>query len=344
MAGKTHRIGKSIIEVSQAFATEEACLMYLEAARWPEGVRCPTCGDKNLSKFVAKGKTRVNKHGIEQTGPDRHLYQCLNTDCKQQFSAKVGTVFNDTHLSLNKWFMAIAIMCNAKKGASAKQIERDLGVSYKTAWYLCHRIRKAMDEGMGLFTGVVECDETFVGGRYDRRRNREPHQKQAVFGALQRGTDSQPSKVRTFPIHSASKAILTGAVKGTVSVEADLLITDQNVAYRKVGRDYRGHETVNHIALEFRRRSDPRNIHTNTIENFWSNFKRGLIGSFHQVSLKHLQRYLNEFEFRFNNRHDEGMFALVVINLAIKVALPYATLTGGLPSSVQPLPSSDEPF
>ena len=158
MAGKPHRVGKSIIDVAKEFAAEEVCLAYLEAARWPEGVRCITCGDKNISKFVAKGKTRIIK-GVAKTSPDRHLCQCLNGDCNQQFTATVGTLFNDTHLPLNKWFMAVGIMCNAKKGASAKQIERDLGVSYKTAWYLCHRIRKAMDEGSGdLFEGT----ETYI--------------------------------------------------------------------------------------------------------------------------------------------------------------------------------------
>jgi DNA-directed RNA polymerase subunit N (RpoN/RPB10) len=351
MAGKTHRIGKSVIEVAKVFASEENCHNYLEAARWPRGVRCFQCGSDKISKYTAKGKTRIvtNKQTgekITKIGPDRYLYQCMEQTCKFQFTTTVGTLFNDTHLPLNKWFMAIAIMCNAKKGASAKQIERDLGVSYKTAWYLCHRIRKGMDEGFEIpFEGKVECDETYVGGRYDRRRNREPWEKQPVFGALQRGTETETSKVRTFPIPTASKSILTEAVKATVSPKADLLITDQNPGYKKVGKLYK-HETVNHIELEYVRKGDARSIHTNSIENFWSNFKRGVIGSFHQVSVKHLQRYLNEFSFRFNNRFDQEIFALVVINLVIKSALPYKALTGDPKpvASSDPLPSSDEPF
>jgi hypothetical protein len=144
----------------------------------------------------------------------------LNPDCSYQFSATTATLLSDSHLPLSKWFQGIALMCNAKKGPSAKQIERDLGVNYRTAWYLNHRIRKAMDEGMSLFTGVVEVDETFVGGAYDRRRKRERFATQPVFGALQRGTAGEPSKVRAFPIPTTTTTILTGAVKGNVSVKA----------------------------------------------------------------------------------------------------------------------------
>ena len=203
-----------------------------------------------------------------------------------------------------------------------------------------------MDQGFEIpFEGKVECDETYVGGRYDRRRNREPWEKQPVFGALQRGTETESSKVRAFPIRTASKSILTEAVKATVSPTAELPLTDQNRGYKKVGKSY-AHETVNHIELEYVRKGDVRSIHTNSIENFWSNFKRGVIGSFHQVSVKHLQRYLNEFQFRFNNRFDQEIFALVVINLVVKSALPHRALTGDLKpvASSDPLPSSDEPF
>lgn len=234
---------------------------------------------------------------------------------------------HDSHLPLSQWFMAAALMCNAKKGLSAKQMERDLGVSYRTAWYLNHRIRKAMEDGSaGLLTGVVEADETYIGGVYDKRRKRERYEKQPVFGAIQRGTKTASSKVRAFPIPTPSAMVLTGAVKGTVSVEADILVTDQHTGYQKVGKIYR-HETVNHIALEYVRKGDPRMISTNAIENFWSLFKRGLIGSFHKVSVKHLRRYLDEFTFRFNNRDAEDLFALVMLNLVIASGIKYSELT-----------------
>jgi len=136
MLGKTHRIGKSIIDVTKQFSSEAACQAYLEASRWPNGVRCLYCGGDRISKFTAKGRTRTKKDGTVTQSPDRYLYQCLSKDCKHQFTVGDGTIFNDTHLPLSKWFMAVGLMCNAKKGISAKQMERDLGVSYKTAWYL----------------------------------------------------------------------------------------------------------------------------------------------------------------------------------------------------------------
>ncbi len=232
---------------------------------------------------------------------------------------------HDSHLPLRTWFLATALVCNAKKGISAKQIERDLGISYRTAWYLNHRIRKAMEEGTGLFAGVVEADETYVGGRYDRRRKRGPWEKTPVFGALQRGTEGAPSKVRAFPVRRASASVISSAVQETISKDA-LLVTDEHRAYRTVGKLYKGHESVNHIALEYVRKGD-KSIHTNSIENFWSLFKRGVIGQYHQVSAKHLHRYLDEFTFRFNNREAANLFALVLINLAIKQGIQYKELT-----------------
>src|SRR6266481_5180876 len=141
MAGKTHRIGPSIIQTAKDFATEKQCHDYLEAARWPNGVRCLQCGNAGISKFTVKGKTRVvtNKTTgavTTKTGPDRFMYQCLEKTCKYQFAATTGTIFTDTHLPLSTWMQALALMCTAKKGISAKQMERTLGVSYKTAWYL----------------------------------------------------------------------------------------------------------------------------------------------------------------------------------------------------------------
>ncbi|MFL6351509.1 MAG: transposase [Bryobacteraceae bacterium] len=151
---------KSLIDVRDQFGTEEQCLAYLEFMRWPEGVRCLKCDSDKISKFRTKGSTRTRtsrKTGETKTVtvPPRYLYECLNPECRHQFSATAGTIFNDTHLSLPQWFMAAALMVNAKKGLSAKQMERDLGVSYPTAWYLCHRIRKAMEDGApGLLTGT----------------------------------------------------------------------------------------------------------------------------------------------------------------------------------------------
>jgi DNA-directed RNA polymerase subunit RPC12/RpoP len=337
---------KSLIDVQREFATEEQCLAYLEHMRWPNGVRCPKCRSNRISKFRTNGSTRTRRN--RKTGkvttvtvPPRYLYECLNSECGHQFSATAGTIFNDTHLSLPQWFMAVALMVNAKKGLSAKQMERDLGVSYPTAWYLCHRIRKAMEEGEpgSAFIGTVEADETYLGGRYDKRRKRGPYEKQPVMGFLQRAEEERCSQVRAFPIATNSAKIIGAAVTRNVAINADVFITDQSGAYTSVGRFFR-HETVNHIALEYVRRGDPRQIHTNSIENFWSLFKRGLIGSYHQVSVKHLRRYLDEFSFRFNNRDAEDLFGLVVLNLVIAAGIKRSELMAN-PAEAD---VSDEPF
>ncbi len=204
MPGKAPRIGSNLVDIAATFATVEACTAYLEAARWPHGVRRPKCqGDKN-SKFTTKETFRP---GIDTDGepvknrvPPRQLYHCLGKECKYQFSVIEGTIFKSTHLPINKWFMAAAFMLNAKKGISAKQMERDLAVSYKTAWYLCHRIRKAMREESGVpFIGTVECNETFIGGRFDKRRKRERWEKTPVLGTIHRGTGAESLKVQAPP-------------------------------------------------------------------------------------------------------------------------------------------------
>lgn len=298
----------NLIEVTKEFGTEEACLNYLEALRWPDGVECVHCRSKKVSKITRK-KTTKNKR--------TKLYQCLS--CKAQFSATSGTIFNDSHLPLSKWFMAIALMLNAKKGLSACQLQRDLGIgSYRTAWYLAHRIRKAMEQGdLPQFTGTVEVDETYIGGRYDRRRKRGPWEKQGVMGFIERG-----GRIEAYPIPTASKTVLVGKIKDRIAPNAELVVTDELVAYKSVANSHR-HAVINHIREYVRG-----NIHTNTIENFWSLFKRGVIGSFHRVSTKHLERYLAEFTYRFNNRELAEIFAVTLAGLLGEDAMPYRTLVG----------------
>jgi transposase-like protein len=344
MLGKTHRIGKSIIEVAKVFGTEEACHDYLEAARWPDGVRCPQCGSTKISKYTLKGETYISKQkgktkGKEVKSPDRFMYQCMEQTCKFQFTTTVGTLFNDTHLPLNKWFMGIAIMCNAKKGASAKQIERDLDVSYKTAWYLNHRIRKAMEElgSANLFTGTVEADETYIGGKFDKRRNRQRWDKPAVFGMIERET----GKVHVKHIPAANRWNISGQIDARVAPEAKMM-TDESKLYANLTKKGFKHEIVIHSNKEWIRGD----CHTQGIDGFWSLLKRGIIGSFHQVSIKHLDRYISEFQFRFNGREDQELFAAVILNLVIRPALRYKALTGD-PKPVaasDSLPSDDEIF
>src|SRR6266849_2587125 len=166
-----------LIDVPKAFATDEMCLAYLEAKRWPHGVRCPICGAKEVSKITRKSKSKNIR---------AQLYQCLEKSCKTQFSATSGTIFHDSHLPLSKWFTAIALMIDAKKGMSAMQLQRHLGVNYRTAWYLAHRIREAMNEPDGLkLTGMVEIDETYIGGK-QRGHKGKLKNKDVVIGIRQR--------------------------------------------------------------------------------------------------------------------------------------------------------------
>lgn len=209
----------SIIDIVRDFPEEKTCHDYMEKMRWPDGVRCVTCGCDHISKITTSSKKQVV----------RYLYQCLEPTCKQQFTVTAGTIMHDSHLALRTWFLAVALVYNAKKGLSAKQMQRDLGVSYRTAWYLNHRIRKAMEDESGLFSGFVEADETYVGGKYDRRRKREKYGKTRVFGALQRGSGDKTSKVQAFPVRHASASVISSAVQETISKDS-LLLTDEHPA------------------------------------------------------------------------------------------------------------------
>jgi hypothetical protein len=190
----------SLIDVQKDLGTEEACLDYLENVRWPSGLACLKCGSMKVSKSVSTVKNRRTG----KVSGSRRVYDCLEAECGHQFSATTGTLFHDSHLPLPTWFLAIAIYCNAKKSVSALQLQRDLGIkSYRTAWYLGHRIRKAMAQDMGIFAqggNAVEVDETYVGGSFDKRRKRARWSKPGIVGLIERGSHAQPSRVQAFPI------------------------------------------------------------------------------------------------------------------------------------------------
>ncbi|HLN02700.1 MAG TPA: IS1595 family transposase [Bryobacteraceae bacterium] len=324
----------NIIDAARRFSSEESALDYLENLRWPDGVRCLMCGGNRISKYNSRTNRKDRKTGAVKPGPLRYLYECLEPTCKHQFTATTGTIFHDTHLPLEKWLLAVALMVNAKKGLSAKQVQRDLDVSYQTAWYLCHRIREAMGlQGVptARFTGEVEADETYIGGKYDKRRKRERWDKEPVFGIVERG-----GKVRTWHIPEVNRFHIIKKLRDNISIEAKVY-TDESQMYKRMPNNIKSHEIVNHSEKEWVRGD----VHTGTIDGYWGLFKRGLIGSFHQVSVKHLQRYLDEFQFRWNNRDSQDIFTLVVMALLIGKALQYKTLTAKV--SEPALPSSDEP-
>jgi transposase-like protein len=305
----------NLIDVTKKFATEEICVQHLAAIRWPDGVRCLKCDSPDVTFMATKSKP--NRKGEQKT---RYIYQCRA--CKHQFSPITGTLFGDTHLDLDKWFMAVALLCNAKKSLSALQMKRDLGCAYKTAWYLNHRIREAMS----LFeqataqplTGTVEVDETYVGAKkYDKRRKRGKWEKEPVFGMVERD-----GKARTFHVSRINRHNVVGKLRDNISITADAVYTDDSRLYDRMPENVQKHEILNHSAKEWVRGD----VHTGTIDGYWGLLKRAIIGSFHQVSIKHLHRYLSEAQFKWNNREAEEMFTLVIVALVIGSAMPYAKL------------------
>lgn len=300
-----------LIEVSKAFATDEQCLAYLEAMRWPKGVRCHMCGAKDAYKVTRKSKTKNVR---------AQLYECKEASCKTQFSATSGTIFHDSHLPLSKWFTAIALMVDAKKGMSALQLQRHLGVNYRTAWYLAHRIREAMDSPEGLkLTGTVEIDETYIGGK-QKGHKRKKLNKDVVLGIRQRGGPLKLIQVENNKAETLYKEI----AENVDAKETKHIITDDAGWYNFRLTKFHNvkHSKIRHSAKEYVKGE----VHTNTVENSFSLLKRAVIGTYHQLSIKHLQRYLDEFSFRFNRREDADIFEQTVSRMAGVKPMPYAKL------------------
>jgi transposase-like protein len=292
-----------LLKLNELFDTDSECRAYLEDLRWPEGVCCPRCQHKSISRMAA-----------------RKVFEC--DKCRYQFSATAGTLFHDSHLPLPKWFLAIFLITESRKGMSALQLKRLLKVSYKTAWYLSHRIRAAMTEKTPKpLTGTVECDEMYVGGRHHagRKDGRKTwrQKKATVFGAIERGGDIRLRTSKTNDrkaIHSFVKEYAPNPAR---------YMTDENYSYRGIADKDSTHETIEHLRHEYVRGD----VHTNTIESAFGLFKRAVVGSFHQVSHKHLDLYLDEFEFRFNNRKNPYLFRDTLTRLVNAEAMPYEKLT-----------------
>jgi transposase-like protein len=234
-------------------------------------------------------------------------------------------VFNDSKLPLWKWFVATYLMCESKKGMSAKQLERTLDVSYKTAWFLCHRIRSAMTEdGAELLSGIVEADETYVGGKlggFPSKREAARHRrdnKTVVLGAVERG-----GRVRLRVAPDAKSATVKKFLNEVVADDAQAIYTDSHRSYRGIADHNTRHEFVDHSRDEWVRGQ----VHTNTVESVWSLFDRGVIGSYHKLSKKHMQAYLDEFSFRFNNRSNPHLFTNTLQRLVGSEVLTYKELT-----------------
>jgi transposase-like protein len=314
-----------LINIIAKYKTEDECIDHLIAMRWPMGVCCIRCGEQNVQEMRIAASKRKNGKFI----PARRLFRCMRPECEgYQFTAKAGTIFDKSHLPLTKWFMAIGLITAAKKGMSALQVARHLDMegSYKTVWYLCHRIREAMQEGglltgeVTLLTGVVETDETYVGGKVKRKGRPfvKKEKKDVVLGMIERG-----GKLKLIPVKDNKMAIIEPVIRKHISPDA-MLQTDESAIYTIIGkRHFDGrHRMINHT-----RSYGIGDNHTNTIENAFSLLKRGIYGSFHKVSIKHLGRYCDEFSYRFNRRGMQAeMFNATVKQLTHGKALRFKTL------------------
>ena len=270
------------------FTDEEEARKWLEARVWPQGPVCPHCGSVNQATLL-KGKS--HRPG---------LYQC--NACREPFTVTVGTLYERSHVSLNKWLAATHLMMASKKGMSASQIGRMLGLSYKTAWFLCHRIRESLRDTkagpIGGFNQIVEADETYVGGKAKNKAFGNPPKKEAVFALVER-----EGRVRSMHVPNVKASTLRAAIKSQVDKQS-YLMTDEAPAYVPIAKGYGGHGTVNHSIKEYVRGGF---WHTNTIESYFSIMKRGITGTYHHVSQQHLKRYLAEFDFRYNERKALGI-------------------------------------
>lgn len=274
----------SLFEILDKFNTEEKCIAHFERIRWPQGPTCIKCGSTRIMKFDTLGRTKKV----------RHLYECV--DCRYQYSVTAGTVFHDSHLPLTKWFLAIYLICSAKKGVSAKQLQRQLSTSYKTAWYMAHRIRLAMSEDADFcqkFAGVCEVDETYVGGKSKGPHGRGAANKIPVIGIKERTS----GKILLKAVNNVKASTLQGFIRNHAHPGAEIH-TDEFKSYLWLDSSEFVHNAVNHKETYVK----AGNIHTNGIENVWSLFKRAVTGVYHKVSAKYLPLYLNEFSYRFNNR------------------------------------------
>ena len=294
----------TLTDLTQMFSTDEQCRTLLKKLRWPLGVECVRCKSKRTFEVATQKK-----------------FECV--ECGYQFSVLTQTIFHDTHLPLETWFMAVLLLCEARKGMSANQVKRMIGVSYKTAWYLCHRIRAAMKEAdRPMLDGTVEMDETYIGGKKKGRefQGRRDH-KEVVIGIRQRGGD-----VRFFHAEDARKGTLAKYISENVSQDVDVIITDELPAYPHAVGDLK-HKTVNHNAKEYARYEDGVCISTNTVESAFSLLKRGVVGSWHKISAKHLPAYLAEMEFRFNRRKNSDLFVDTLRHMVTAPVLTFEKLT-----------------
>jgi transposase-like protein len=288
-----------LCELIEAFGNDEKCRAYLERLRWPKGIQCLECGSTKVYRILK-----------------RNQFVC--DACSHQFSVTAQTIFHDTHLPLWKWFLATYLLCESRKGMSANQMKRQLGISYKTAWYLCHRIRAAMLEvAPQPLDGTVEIDETYVAGK--KRRWRAKGDVSVVIGIRQRNGD-----LRLIRAKDAKSKTVREIVNANLGSTVEVIMTDESAIYPYALDEMlkSKHRTINHT-----REYAHGDVHTNTVESAFSLLKRGIVGTWHKVSAKHLPAYLDEMCFRFNNRKNPYLFRDTMLKLIDSPNLEYKHLT-----------------
>ena len=295
------------------FHDENAAFEHVERLLWPEGPVCFHCGCTSRISAIKPNPQKRVRYGLKKCG-----------DCGKQFTVRMGTIFEESKLPLHIWLQAMHLMCASKKGVSAHQLHRTLEITYKSAWFLAHRIREAMRDGdlgpFGVGGATVEVDETFIGRDPDAPQPKHPkgfgvHHKMKVLSLIERET----GRARSFVLDGLSVDDVVPIVEANLSREARLR-TDESHLYTTMGKFLREHETVNHHRDEYVRLNDP-TVHTNTIEGYFSIFKRGMKGVYQHCDKKHLHRYLAEFDFRYSYRSALGVEDTERANVALKGAV-----------------------
>ncbi len=307
----------NLIALAQHFSNEDKAREFIEKLRWPDGPVCPHCGEINNAY-------RLEPKPAKEGGKDKHVrkgvWKCAG--CREQFTVTVGTIFEDSHIPLSKWLLAYHLLCSSKKGMSAHQLHRMLKVTYRSAWFMAHRIRYTMSQEplSSKLQGIVEIDETYVGGKL-RIGTTKPHDnchrkrlgpvanKAAVVSVLQRG-----GRVQSTHVERVTSENLRDVVDTMVDENAHVM-TDSSTVLKKAFLGRREHSQVNHTAKEYVRYEDGLCITTNAIEVYFATLKRGINGVYHHVGKQHLHRYLSEFDFRYNSRKEkDGDRTLLALN------------------------------
>lgn len=314
--------------IAKCFSDDAEAYKALEAIRWPNGPICPHCGTVNEAVYLEpkNGGRKTNKGKVSP----RRVWKCKAQGCKKQFTVTVKTIFERSHIPLHKWLMAVYLICSGKNGVSAHELHRDLKITYKSAWFMCHRIREAMkrDPMPGLLTGTVIADETWIGGKPSNRHRKQRYDegyaeahRSTVFSLVSRDFD----EVRSQVVADVKRETLRAAINEHVALAETDLHTDHHQPYTAIGWQARSHGRVNHSMSEYVRDG----VTTNHAESYFAQLKRSLDGTYHHVSREHLPRYLAEFDYRWSTRKmPDGERAVRTIQQATGRRLTYREPTG----------------